>query len=1445
MSEKVSSALSDKFGCRVEVGSVKVDFPGMVTADSLLVCDKEGREMLRVSCAVGTVDVLPLLLHGKVCIGSLKVFGVHATLRRIEPQADGNWQFIVDSLMPARDDGKGMEVNLRSLLVRDMSVSYDVESEPHSAEPVDWNHIDIERLNASIVFKSLERDKFSALVRNMELRLRGGIGVEDMRATITPAGSGRYMADVGTLVLMLGDDVRWHAEDSRVVFDSREPVFMRALESADINSALTVGSRGYDILAMVTRNNDNTVRPVAARLAVSRRDGGQASVSLNSGYDIGKSLDADFNINVMGDDLRECLSLPGLVGIKAQVPENQASAFLAMLDSVNMTGHVDINYGNIVCNGSAKSNLCDFTADIAAHGGRASYDLQIAKARIPDNVSGYGGVCVDNAAVSGELSYAFGDVSDIPYASLAQITKGLSATLNAKVGSLSYGGDALGNIDIVSALNDGSLTTELTVDDPKARLKAKGDMEQIGEAARLTVSADIDALRLCDFVLLRGFMPPLVIEGKATVGADNIFASPDNWSLSLSDIHTTDNEGNVRDIDRFILGCNSNDNGVRHYALDCDFANGGMDTDMSLAQVLSMVRGQITDRLPALKNMWSAGGGYDSMGFANMMVHVSDVPILADVLGSEVTLERPATITANVSGSATGAGRLSFTFSAPAVVADEARYEDLSAYLNCGVDSLVGAIMMTKYFGSVPVRIENHLSGRDDKVFSEVLWKNLVSSHTYGSLKTETQLHRTEGRGIATITRVLPTNLFVADTLWQISPATVEYGGDFLRISDLIVSRGDQYVNVNANINGDKRDVHVQLNDVEVAYLLGLTNFKPVTFGGKASGSIRNSLVNPDKELEADLTVRDFLFNGAYLGSLKAQSIFFIDGDSISVRAKAQASPHDSTLIDGLVKLRSKELDFRFKSEKTNVQFLNKYVGRFIDDLEGNTTGDFHLFGTFKYVQMEADEVINHLKFRPKMLGTLYTLENQPMHIRPDTIDFTGFVVRDPYGNTAEVRGSVNHHYLFNFNYNFDFQLNDLLTINWKEQPSRSFWGTVFTDGLINLSGTTRDVRMSGELSAVGEEGNSALYYNSGAVGSETSRDYIIFTPSPAALASIEETAKAPTSVEKTEANVHMDIKLNATPDATLNIVTDPITRDYMSLRGSGPLQISYFNKGQFQLNGLYAVSGGSYKLTIKDIIHKNFDIQSGGYLRFHGLPSEADINLKGVHRVNSVSLSDLNVGASHSNSTVGVDCILNFTGKAADPKVSFDIDFPRANNDENLLLKKYILTEEDRNMQAVYLLSIGRFYTYNYNDFSSNTGAQDQSTVAMTSFLAGTLSGQINNILQDAFHITNWNFGTNIAAGRMGFNDMEVQGSLSGKMFNNRLLFNGNIGYRDQMTTYSNNFVGDFNLQWLLNKAGTISLKAYSETNDRYFTKSSLTTQGGGILFQKDFRKLREFFKK
>ena len=179
--------------------------------------------------------------------------------------------------------------------------------------------------------------------------------------------------------------------------------------------------------------------------------------------------------------------------------------------------------------------------------------------------------------------------------------------------------------------------------------------------------------------------------------------------------------------------------------------------------------------------------------------------------------------------------------------------------------------------------------------------------------------------------------------------------------------------------------------------------------------------------------------------------------------------------------------------------------------------------------------------------------------------------------------------------------------------------------------------------------------------------------------------------------------------------------------------------------------------------------------------------------------------------------------------------------DDEEQMVRNLIRTEEDMNMQIIYLLGVGRFYTYDYGN-TETAARQSQSSVAMKSFLSNTLSSQLNSILSNAIGSSNWTFGTNLSTGNVGWSDMEVDGLLSGRLLNNRLIFNGNFGYRER-TTSSTNFVGDFDLRYLLTPNGSVSLKAYSETNDRYFSKSSLTTQGGGIMLKRDFSNLKDLF--
>lgn len=221
--------------------------------------------------------------------------------------------------------------------------------------------------------------------------------------------------------------------------------------------------------------------------------------------------------------------------------------------------------------------------------------------------------------------------------------------------------------------------------------------------------------------------------------------------------------------------------------------------------------------------------------------------------------------------------------------------------------------------------------------------------------------------------------------------------------------------------------------------------------------------------------------------------------------------------------------------------------------------------------------------------------------------------------------------------------------------------------------------------------------------------------------------------------------------------------------------------------------------------------------------------------------LSDLNIGRSFSSNNIRVDCLMDITGTPGAPKVDFSIDLPTVNSDAKQMIYSVINSQEEMNQQVLYLLGIGRFYTQTKNNQTSEDASQQsQTSLAMQSLLSGTISQQINNVLSSFVNSSNWNFGANISTGNEGFNNAEYEGILSGRLLNNRLLFNGQFGYRDNANA-TQSFIGDFDLRYLIFPNGNLSIHVYNQTNDRYFTRNSLNTQGVGLIMKKDFFNLRD----
>jgi len=188
-------------------------------------------------------------------------------------------------------------------------------------------------------------------------------------------------------------------------------------------------------------------------------------------------------------------------------------------------------------------------------------------------------------------------------------------------------------------------------------------------------------------------------------------------------------------------------------------------------------------------------------------------------------------------------------------------------------------------------------------------------------------------------------------------------------------------------------------------------------------------------------------------------------------------------------------------------------------------------------------------------------------------------------------------------------------------------------------------------------------------------------------------------------------------------------------------------------------------------------------------------------------------------------------------PEISFDLELPGSNEELERQVKSLVNTEDMMTRQIIYLLVLNKFYT---PDYANGYRGSEFSAVA-SSAISQQLSGLLNS-LTDKVQI-----GANIRASQDGFtNDTEMEMLLSSQLLNNRLLFNGNFGYKNNVNLNQNVFVGEFDLEYKLTKTGDIRLKAYNHANDMYqYLKQSLTTQGVGIIFKKDFTNVSDIFRR
>lgn len=726
----------------------------------------------------------------------------------------------------------------------------------------------------------------------------------------------------------------------------------------------------------------------------------------------------------------------------------------------------------------------------------------------------------------------------------------------------------------------------------------------------------------------------------------------------------------------------------------------------------------------------------------------------------------------------------------------------------------------------------------DNLLESNLEWDGINQHKLSGSLNTITSFLETD----CIQTSVLPTSIHLEDSVWHVSHGTISLIDNEPSIDNLTINTDYQKITINGGISSVKQDsLILSLENINIGDILDKVDFRSVLFDGEASGFAKISISPNQPFLQTNLQVKSFLFNNTLLGNANISGFSEEKLDKIDIKGEFIENGVGYTRANGHVSPSENKIDLRITTKETNIEFLKYWVDHIVKDIKGRTTGFCRLYGPFNNLDLSGSMRLNASLHVPSN-GVDYALNDAKMLISSGLLDLQNATIISPKGGFGQVQAKLYHNHLKNFSYNLNLSSENLLLYDKARSTDMPFYATTYATGNVTLQGNPSHLNLFVDVSPTD---NSMIVYTESEVASiNESTDGFVTYRNAVKEESINLTIPAFSVIHNPGLDMNMRFNINMNPSLTLRVLMDEVTGDFLDLRGNGVLSANYYNKGTFQLYGNYDIIGGNYHLSIQDLLKKNLDIQSGSSIVFGGNPDDAQLKIKAVYTVPTASLADLNIGDSFSDRNIRANCILNIGGTASNPNVNFDLDLPNINDDEKQMVRKLIATEDDLNMQVIHLLALGRFYTYDYA-LSQSYQKQSQSTVAANSFLSSTLSSQINEVITSALGTEDWSFGTNLSTGTSGWSDMEVDGIISGKLFNNRLHLNGNVGYHENEynAMRGSNFVGDFDAKYLLNRNGSIFLKAYSETNDRYFTKSALTTQGFGILFQKDFYSIKELF--
>jgi hypothetical protein len=693
--------------------------------------------------------------------------------------------------------------------------------------------------------------------------------------------------------------------------------------------------------------------------------------------------------------------------------------------------------------------------------------------------------------------------------------------------------------------------------------------------------------------------------------------------------------------------------------------------------------------------------------------------------------------------------------------------------------------------------------------------------------------------------------IYAEDSLWQMASndeITMD-SNSVINFHNLIFSNNNQLVKIEGKVSKDPKDqLLIDFQNFKLNQLNPLLKRNGVDLQGTLTGTANCADLYNKFVFTTALGFTKLQVSGTPIGTGEINSFFDKIKNQVSLNGffkrdfgKISESSYNNIQFDGYYypSIKDTSIDVDLHLYQFAVSALQPILKGIITFDKGSITGNINLKGNLKKPAISGlvklDEVKN---LKIDYLNTTYEAQGK-IQLYPGQIEFQNIILTDQNKNTATIWGNIFHDNFSNMKLDFDINAKKFMVLNTTALQSNIYYGKAFCTGNIGMYGSTESLTF--DINVKTEKGTQFIIPLSNP--SEVSDNgYIRFVK-------IDSTNK--NNITKSDlSGIKLNLNLEATPDAEVQIILDDKGGDGIKARGKGNINMNINTSGNFEMYGIYTITEGSYLFTLQNVINKKFDIDEGSNIRWSGDPYDADINIAATYKQRtslapffpeqtSDNSSSNTAGGGDNNKRYPVNCKLFLKNKLMNPDITFGIELPTVSEVLRSQVMGYINNEQELNRQVFSLLLLRSFVT----PLALGQGGVNAGSAAGNN-ATEMLSNQLNGMLSKFTKAFNLGFNYRPSS---ALSNEEIDVALSTQLFNDKLTVDGNVGVNNNATTKTSTLIGDLNVDYKLTKDSKVHVKAFNRSNDNFqiATLGGQFTQGAGIFYREEFNSMTDFFRR